>query len=295
MACVTPFTQVKLLLVFLVPMQTKVLIFFHSATGNTGWISKKLADALKEQGIEIDTCNISQRPAVIDFSGYDLIGFGCPIMGFRPSFAMTSFIDSLSLQKNIPAFIFVTYAGILANGSGVLASRLQHKGFVVVAHKKFFCEESWPILRAVGLIGNRGKPNDQTLPDVNRYARELLSVMQGLKPDENPQLSQIPFSRSNLFYYLGLKVTPKNLRGMMGRKTVDEQKCTQCGYCSTHCAVKAIRLKPYPTFDEKCTGCWGCFNICPEGAIRTVVGLRGRYRAKVSYLNPFTSEKRMKG
>ncbi|MDX1779407.1 MAG: 4Fe-4S binding protein, partial [Thermodesulfobacteriota bacterium] len=67
------------------------------------------------------------------------------------------------------------------------------------------------------------------------------------------------------------------------------------GYCSTHCAVKAIRLNPYPTFDEKCTGCWGCFNICPEGAIRTVVGLRGRYRAKVSSLSSFTDAKEMKG
>ena len=266
-------------------MQTNVLIFFHSATGNTGWISKKLSDALKEHGIEVDTCNISQRPAEIDFSGYDLIGFGCPIMGFRPSFAMASFIDSLPLQKNVPAFIFLTYTGILANGSWVLASRLQQKGFVVVEHKKFFCEESWPILRAAGLVSNRGKPNDQTLPDVNQYARQLFSVIQGLKSDKNLQPSQIPFSRLNLFYYLGLKVTPKNLRGMMGKKTVDEQKCTQCGYCSIHCAVDAICLNPYPTFDEKCTGCWGCFNICPEGAITTVVGLRGRYRAKVSSLN----------
>ena len=266
-------------------MQSKVLIFFHSATGNTGWIAQKLADALKGHGVEVDTCNITQRPAVIDFSGYDLIGFGCPIMGFRPSCAMVKFIDALPLQQNIPAFMFITYTGILANGNWVLASRLQRRGFVVVAHKAFFCEESWPILRAVGLISNRGKPNDQTLPDVNQYARQLFSVIQGLKSDKNLQPSQIPFSRLNLFYYLGLKVTPKNLSGMMGKKTVDEHKCTQCGFCSTHCAVEAIRLNPYPTFDEKCTGCWGCFNICPEGAIRTVVGTRGRYRAKVSFLN----------
>jgi flavodoxin/NAD-dependent dihydropyrimidine dehydrogenase PreA subunit len=276
-------------------MQSKVLIFFHSATGNTGWISKKLADAFKEHGIEVDTFNIAQRPADIDFSGYDLIGFGCPIMGFRPSFAMASFINSLPMQKNVPAFIFITYTGILANGSWVLASRLQHKGFVVVADKKFFCEESWPILRTVGIISNRGKPNEQTLPEVNQYARQLFSVIQEFKSDKNLQPSQIPFSRLNPFYYLGLKVTPKNLRGMMGKKTVDEQKCTQCGYCSTLCAVEAIRLNPYPTFDEKCTGCWGCFNICPEGAIRTVVGSKGRYRAKVSSLSPFTSAKEMKG
>ncbi len=270
-------------------MQSKVLIFFHSATGNTGWIAKKLAEALKGDGVEVDTCNISQRPAVIDFSGYDLIGFGCPIMGFRPSFAMTNFIDALPLQKNVPAFMFITYTGILANGTWVLASRLQRRGFVVVAQKTFFCEESWPILRAVGLISNRGKPDEQSLSHVNQYVQQLLLIRDQLDKNRNSQSAQIPFSRLNLFYYLGLKVTPKNLSGMMGKKTVDEQKCTQCGYCMTHCPVRAIGLNPFPTFDEKCTGCWGCFNICPEGAIRTVVGSRGRYRAKVSCLNLFTT------
>jgi ferredoxin/flavodoxin len=270
-------------------MQKKVLIFFHSATGNTGWISKKLADVLKENGVEVNTFTIAQRPAEIDFSGYDLIGFGCPIMGFRPSFAMTTFIDSLHIQQNIPAFIFTTCAGIVANTPWMLASSLQRRGFVVVAHKNFYCEESWPILRTVGLIGNRGKPNEKSLPDVNRYTQQLLLIMEELNKRRKPQPVQIPFSRLNLFYYLGLKVSPKNLRGMMGKRIVDEQKCTQCGYCETHCAVGAIRLNPYPTFDEKCTGCWGCFNICPEGAISTVVGLRGRYRAKVACLTQFTT------
>ena len=276
-------------------MKPKVLIFFHSATGNTCWIAEKLADGLKGHAAEVDTCTIAQRPAVIDFSGYNLIGFGCPIMGFRPSFAMTRFIDSLPIQQNILSFIFTTSTGILANGPWMLASKLQRRGFMVVAHKNFFCEESWPILRAVGLISNRGKPNEESLADVNRYSRQLLSVIQGLKGDRNFQPSQIPFSRLNPFYYLALQVTPKKLSGMMGKKTVVEQKCNQCGYCMTHCAVEAIRLNPYPEFNEKCTGCWGCFNICPEGAIRTVVGSRGRYRAKVSCLSHFTGAKDMKG
>ena len=103
-------------------MASKVLIFFHSATDNTGRIVKKVSDVLKENGVEVDTGNISQKPAVIDFSGYDLIGFGCPIMGFRPSFAMAHFIDALPLPKKIPTFICITYTGILAKGSWVLAN-----------------------------------------------------------------------------------------------------------------------------------------------------------------------------
>jgi MinD superfamily P-loop ATPase len=72
---------------------------------------------------------------------------------------------------------------------------------------------------------------------------------------------------------------------MMGKKSIQKEKCTQCGYCKAYCAIGAINLNPYPIFDKKCTGCWGCFNICPEGAIKTIVGSKGRYRNKVAYLD----------
>lgn len=266
-------------------MQSKVLIFYHSASGNTGWIAIKLADVLKEYGVRVVTCNIIHKPAAINFSGYDLTGFGCPIMGFRPSFAMTNFIDSLPLQQHVPAFIFTTYTGILANAPWMLAKRLQGQGFFVAAHKNFYGEVSWPILRAIGLISNRGQPNEQSLPDVRRYAQQLILVMKALNSDRNLQPSTIPYSRFNPFYYMALLNTPEKLRSIMGKKLIDKDKCTQCGYCRTYCAVEAINLNPYPLFDKKCIGCWGCFNICPEGAIKTIVGSKGRYRSKAAYLN----------
>ena len=266
-------------------MQSRVLIFYHSASGNTSWIAKKLTDTLKEYGVEVDACNIIHRSAVIDFSRYDLVGFGCPIMGFRPSFAITSFIESLPFQHNVPAFIFTSYTGIRASAPWMLANKLQRQGFVVVAHENFYGEESWPILRTVGLVINRGKPNEQSMPHIKQYAERLSLVIQDLNTGTRLQSSQIPHSRFNLFYYLALLITPEKLRSTMGKRSVDKEQCTQCGFCKTHCAVEAITLNPYPTFNANCTGCWGCFNVCPEGAIKTVVGTKGRYRAKVAYLN----------
>jgi ferredoxin/flavodoxin len=266
-------------------MQSRVLIFYHSASGNTSWIALKLAEILKEYEVAVVTCNIAHRPTLIDFSCYDLVGFGCPVMGFRPSFAMTSFIDSLPPQNDVPAFIFTTYTGILANTPWMLANRLRRQGFVVVTHKNFFSEVSWPILRAVGIMSNYGKPNEESLAYVRKYVQELSLVMKELTANRALQSSEIAYSKFNPFYYLGLINTPGKLRIMMGKKKIVEEKCTQCGYCKIYCAVGAITLNPYPTFDEKCTGCWGCFNICPEGAIKTIVGSKGRYKAKVAYLN----------
>ena len=265
-------------------MQSRVLIFYHSASGNTSWIAMKLADIFKVYGSEVDVHNIIHQPAAIDFSHYDLIGFGCPVMGFRPSFALTNFIDSLPPQHAIPAFIFTTYSGILANAPWMLTHRLRRQGFVIVGHKHFRSEVSWPIIRAVGLISNHGKPDEQSLSHVEHYVQHLSRVMKELHAERTLPAVQIPFALFNPFSYLALVNTPGKLRMIMGKKLIDEKKCTQCGCCGTYCAVKAITLNPYPTFDEKCTGCWGCFNVCPEGAINTIVGLKARYRTKVSTL-----------
>lgn len=265
-------------------MESRVLIFYHSATGNTCWIALKLAHLLKEYGSAVVTHNIIHQTAVTDFSRYDLIGFGCPVMGFRPSFAMNRFIDSLVPQSSSPAFIFTTYSGILANTPWMLANSLERRGFVVVGHKHFCSEVSWPVVRAAGLISNRGKPDEESLAQVRDYGHELSLVMKALKADTTPPPSHLPYARFNPFYYLALINTPGKLRMIMGEKTVVKEKCTQCGYCREYCAVGAITLDPYPAFDEKCTGCWGCFNICPEGAIKTIVGVKGRYRAKASTL-----------
>jgi ferredoxin len=266
-------------------MQSRVLIFYHSASGNTSWIAMKLADMLKVYGSEVDVHNIIRQPAAIDLSHYDLIGFGCPVMGFRPSFALTNFIDSLPTQHAIPVFIFTTYSGILANVPWMLAHRLRRQGCVVVGHKHFRSEVSWPIIRAVGLISNRGKPNEQDLPNVGLFVHHLSLVMKELQAGRTPQAVHIPYTRFNPFSYLALVNSPSKLRSIMGKKSIEEGKCTQCGCCAANCGVRAITLNPYPTFDEKCTGCWGCFNLCPEGAIKTtIVGFKGRYRKKVDAL-----------
>ena len=268
-------------------MTARILIFYHSASGNTRWVTINLADALKKLGFETALCNIAHKPDVIDASSYDLIGFGCPVMGFRPSFAMTDFIASIPPQSNIPSFVFTTYAGVLANAPWMLAKRLHSQGFIVGAHKHFRSEVSWPIARSIGLVISRGRPNKQTLPHITRFANNLALLVKNCKINKTPQPAIIPHSRLNFFYYLALLNRPNRLRIMMGKKIVDKVKCTKCGCCKQYCAVGAISLNPYPCFNKQCTGCWGCFNICPEGAISTIVGTHGRYRVKAY---PYTCE-----
>lgn len=258
-------------------MTCRVLIFYHSASGNTQRVAATIAAELADRGIEAALRSIASRPDTADLAAYDLVGFGCPVMGFRPSFALTRFIQSLPVQTHLPAFFFTTYAGMLANAPWMLAAGLQDRGFAVTAHRHFRGEISWPIARSAGLIINRGLPDDRLLPSIRAFAG-ILAERDASHQSGNPVRS-ITVSRSwlNPFYYLSLINSPAKLRMMMGTKSIDTTRCTRCGLCAEQCAAGAISLSPDPAFGNNCDGCWGCYNICPAAAITTIVGTRGRY------------------
>lgn len=55
----------------------------------------------------------------------------------------------------------------------------------------------------------------------------------------------------------------------------DEQVCTSCGNCLTHCPVDALHVESKETmkvvFDpELCIDCLGCIDNCPYGACQSI-------------------------
>lgn len=264
----------------------RALIFWHSASGNTQWVAEKLAEAMAGCGIATEVRSIASWPETADLPSHGMVGFGCPVMGFRPSFAMIRFIQALPPQAQKPAFLFTTYAGMLANTPWMLAACLRDRGFAVVAHKHFRGEISWPIARSAGLIINRGLPDDRLLPSIRAFAGNLAELAASHQSGSPVRSVAVPRSWLNPFYYLSLLNSPDKLRMMMGTKRVITERCTRCGLCAAQCAPGAIVLSPYPTFSTTCDGCWGCYNICPTAAISSVVGTRGRYTVKCRPTSP---------
>ena len=53
--------------------------------------------------------------------------------------------------------------------------------------------------------------------------------------------------------------------------TVDEEFCTHCGHCLTHCPTEALHIEDMATrqviyTESKCIECMGCIRVCPYGA-----------------------------
>ena len=67
-----------------------------------------------------------------------------------------------------------------------------------------------------------------------------------------------------------LQHTVRNLLTARPR-LVDQAACTKCGECELICGAAAIRLDPYPVFDDHlCVRCYACTEVCPAAAIDNV-------------------------
>jgi flavodoxin/Pyruvate/2-oxoacid:ferredoxin oxidoreductase delta subunit len=274
----------------IVRMQYRTLIYYHTASGNTGWITGRIAEQLRRHPVEVTLRNIALQRTSGDIAEYDLIGFGCPVMGFRPTFAMTDFINSLPPQQNKPVFIYVSCAGICASSFWMLSQLLRTKGYTVIAAEQFRGEISWPVARVPGIIPDKGRPDERDLPGIMIFTQAIFNTLQR-DPDTNTLVPHsVPFAFLNPFSYLGLVNKAAYLRSIMGTKKVNESLCTRCGICQKYCGSNAITLNPYPQFSSACIGCWGCYNICPEKAISTFIGTRGRYTSRVGYLDSETPD-----
>ncbi len=49
---------------------------------------------------------------------------------------------------------------------------------------------------------------------------------------------------------------------------VNQDQCTTCGLCASHCGSQAITLDPKAEITEDCVGCARCIAVCPEQAIK---------------------------
>src|SRR5512136_2050316 len=137
-------------------MYCRILIFYHTASGNTGWVTSQIAGELSNQCNEVTLRNIAYQNTTNDIEQFDLIGFGCPVMGFRPTFAMTDFINTLPVCRGKPCFIYLTCAGIRASSLWMLSQLLSKKRYMVAAAESFRSEVSWPVARLPGVIPDKG-------------------------------------------------------------------------------------------------------------------------------------------
>jgi len=262
----------------------KGIACYYSATGNTKLVLERVIQGL---GIEFDLCDIARDP-MPDFSQYNIVGFASPVDWLAEPYLMRKFLAELPEVDGIPAFLLSTFGGLPGRTLANLKEAVSKKGFRVIAAHGLRVPDNYPPVLAGG-HKNTGMPDMHELKEFHDFISGLGGKLKDI--GNGKAVKEVPVPATILGAIAGHFGRDRSKKAQ-GPKFVDASVCTRCGKCQKGCPYKAIRLDPFPNFDESlCYGCWACYNRCPVQAIYTK-----KLRGKGHYPGPTEElKKKLKG
>ncbi|MCF7953574.1 MAG: 4Fe-4S binding protein [Spirochaetales bacterium] len=256
----------------------KCVIFFVSPNGTTRKSAELLAEELRAYQHSVQTVNIGRSPYREDLNmavelccKADVLGFGSPVYHMDVLEPMETFFDvllerrnSLSAERKLRAFVFLTYCGI-TSGKALLHThrKLQALGIPVIGAVK---------IAAPHFHHHETFPKPETKRIIQEFVRSL---------DQRGFAEIEPVRCKKLFRpakFLTRLLFP--IAQIIGKRrelpiTLDAKECRFCGKCVRECPVGAISLekeKKKALIDsDVCIHCYHCTVVCPFSAITSPV------------------------
>jgi len=265
-------------------------VAYCSPAGSTRHVAEMIAESLKESHVTVHTLDLgtASDPACfvdrLKTAGEgDCLFVGSPVYRDVAVPPVMAFLNQLPSVAGLSAVPFVTWGGATSGlALWQMGGVLEEKGFGLAGAAKVLGVHSmmWTADSPVG----RGHPN----ADDDRQIRELVArVIERQTQGDAAALSLDTLD--TLSAEDGGEVKKKLDEPWQNiPKSVDEEKCTQCGTCVQVCPVEAVALDPLPVFDANCFDCFNCVRECPESAIVCPVkfeALHEKIRKRVEKFN----------
>lgn len=263
--------------------RTKGLICVYSGSGQTRLACEAIVRRIDSVSFDLHDIVRDGEP---DLVPYDMIGLATFTDFIGPPMRMKTFLQGLAPVSK-PAFLLNTFGSFSGNTLGTLARWANRAGLLVVAGHSLHTPENYPPMIRRGM-GFHDAPSARELASFARFIADLDRIGEVLSAGHAVEPRPLKLGLLRM-----LPALPRSMaRRAMGRKTMDPERCTECGICRDGCPYGAVRLAPKPVFDEsRCYGCWACYHHCPTQAIRTK-RFRGEHQmpapqpALVSKLDP---------
>jgi NAD-dependent dihydropyrimidine dehydrogenase PreA subunit/flavodoxin len=252
-------------------------LFYFSGTGNTWWVSQRLAESLSARGFSAAAYSIEQvtpeqaadliRPAAI-------IGLGFPIYGSDAPRIFHDFMQTLPFQDTEkPVLGYVTQMAWSGDGINFLRRPLLAHGYrlrwaVEINMPNNICMDIFP----VPYQSDYARFEPQLARAWARVEKLADRVARGRGWLQNSG----PLSSASAW----LQRAPFRLVHDWAQRfwSVDAELCTACGLCARQCPAGNIRMENgLPVYQGNCVYCVRCFNYCPELAV--LYGTRANRRA----------------
>jgi ferredoxin len=250
-------------------MKPKIFIAFCSPAGSTRHVATVIENTFIRLAAEVHRLDLAQKgnhdgfiSRISKAGPNDCLFVGSPVYRDTAVPPIMNFIDSLPNMDSCHTVPFVTWGGAF---SGIalwqMGRALEKRGFYLAGGAKILAVHSmmWSCSEPMG----HGHPDSGDDELISTFARNIYNRLSSRKIDRLP-LEKLDYNPEKYTTRLKKKLGQPWL---IVSKTVDKDKCTQCGVCEDVCPAEAIELTDYPNFTAACFDCFNCIRLCPEDAI----------------------------
>lgn len=247
----------------------KCLVIYFSQTGNTEKVAKAIQKGIKQAAGQCDIAKIKDVNPWKLYE-YDLIGMGCPVIGFQEPMNVMAFINNIKYMGGKHVFVFDTHATRGEFFFPSIVPKLRRKGMIVAG--MFDC---------YGGMGNNptaGHPDEIDLKEAEQFGKDIVERSQRIYAGETGLIPGYPFyvefrvkkyirDRQAKEQEMGV---PKETAQRAMKVEYHLEKCLfpKCRICMTNCPMEGIDItvKP-PVVGKPCMRCMACARNCPTGAM----------------------------
>ena len=249
------------------------MIFVFSATGNSAYAAKRIAEKLGDRTVDIARAMRENRLTYRLEPG-ETVGFVMPTYFCGIPVLLHSFLYGLQFETKEQhyTYLVLTCGGSTGSAGEMFRSTMRENDYILSANYSVLMPDNYILAFRAPTSAAAEKLLEQADRELDDICADIRIRMSG-NCDRHRGFA--PRLKTRLFY-------PFYKRGRRTEKFTVSDGCTGCGQCAARCPCEAIVLengRPKWTEDQ-CVLCLGCINRCPAAAIQygKSTANRGRYR-----------------
>jgi ferredoxin len=231
-------------------------IYYHSGTGNSLWISRRIAAGLG--GADVLPMSVAGDGKVTAGSG--AVGLVFPVHMWGVPALVLRFTEKLNETR--PEYLFA----VAVNAGQVSNTLVQLKK--ILARNGLHLSSGFEIVMPSNYIpwGSPG-PTEKWSRLFDAAGEKMSRICDAVKGKTKMPVEKGPLWQRMLFtalYHMSFSRMPKMDTGFRA-----DEKCDQCGICAKVCPVSNITLEDgKPVWNHGCLQCLACLQWCPKEAIQ---------------------------
>jgi NAD-dependent dihydropyrimidine dehydrogenase PreA subunit len=251
------------------------MICYFSATGNTAWVARQLADATGETLVDIAKHPDGTLPQAL--AEDERLGFCFPVHGWLPPTIVRHFVRQLKVS-GVGHYIYMvcTAGDTIGETADVFAKDLASVHLHFDAAFSVIMPNTYVGLPFMDVDSAelQATKKQQATADLKRHITDIVNRRAGVRhttPGRWPRIN----TRVLGSFFGSLLTTDKPFH-------VDSSRCVKCGICADVCPVANIRgglgYEPQWLHNGRCLTCFACYHHCPHHAI--AYGNRTRHKGQ---------------